>query len=216
MRLRFGECVLDFGTRELSRNGRVRPISPKAFGLLALLIENRPNAVSKQRIHDVLWPGAFVVDGNLANLVSELRGALGDRPRNSRVIRTVPRFGYAFTADARSASAAASRNGPSTFGLIRGDREIELVEGEHVLGRDEASVARIDASSVSRRHARLVVFGDRATIEDLGSKNGTFVEGRRIREPAPLGDGDRIRIGTVELVFRRYMPNGSTLTASTK
>ena len=68
----------------------------------------------------------------------------------------------------------------------------------------------IDVHSVSRRHARIVVSGDRATLEDLGSKNGTFLEGEAVTKPRPLVDGDRVRIGTVEMTFRRYVGGVST------
>ena len=214
MRLRFGECLLDLGTRELLRGGRAVSLSPKAFELLALLADKRPDAVSKQQIHDTLWPGYFVSDGNLPNLVRELRVALRDEAHTPRIIRTVPRFGYAFVADVRTAPGGASPRKAPKFGLIREDREIALAEGENVLGRDEGSVAWIDAPSVSRKHALIVVSGDRATLEDLGSKNGTYLDGRRVRERerAILGDGHTIRIGTVDLIFRRYAADRSTLT----
>lgn len=96
MRLCFGDCVLDFGNREVFRGETLVRLSPKAFQLLELLATNRPNAVAKDKIHESLWPGSFVVDGNLANLIRELREAVGDDARQPRVIRTVQRYGYAF------------------------------------------------------------------------------------------------------------------------
>jgi DNA-binding winged helix-turn-helix (wHTH) protein len=74
-------------------------VSPKAFALLAALIERRPKALSKDELHKLLWPDAFVSDANLPNLVAQLREILGDDAHEPRVIRTVPRFGYAFRAD---------------------------------------------------------------------------------------------------------------------
>ena len=100
MRLAVGEWVFDSDTREVIRAGVAVPLSPKAFALLELLIDRRPKAVSKAEIHEHLWRGIFVSPSNLANLVTELRSALGDDAHNPRIIRTVPRFGYAFNADA--------------------------------------------------------------------------------------------------------------------
>ena len=92
----FGEFVLDLSTRELARAGIPVSLSPKAFQLLGILVENRPNALSRIELQDRLWPGTFVVEKNLTNLVSEIREALGDDPAHARFIRTVHRFGYAF------------------------------------------------------------------------------------------------------------------------
>jgi len=217
MRLGFADCVFDPDTREVVRGGRVVPLSPKAFQLLEILIRDRPKAMSKQELHRELWPSTFVADANLANLVADLRGALGDDAHRPRIIRTVQRFGYAFAADARPLAAAPPGAGgrSATFKLIWDDREIALSEGENVLGRDESSVVWIDVYSVSRRHARIVLSGDRATLEDLGSKNGTFLRGARVTSPISVEDGDEIRIGTVSMTFRRFEPGGATRTAPT-
>ena len=112
MRLRFGDCVFDSDTREVFRGDRAVALSPKAFALLDLLIAARPAAVSKADIHDRLWPGIHVSEANLANLVVELRAGLGDDARKPRILRTVPRFGYAFRAAARP-RAGLARTPPS-------------------------------------------------------------------------------------------------------
>jgi DNA-binding winged helix-turn-helix (wHTH) protein len=201
MRLRFEDFVFDSDTREVLRGDRSVPMPPKVFQLLELLILERPKALSKEQIHDRLWPDTFVSDANLANIAADLRAALHDDAKNPRVIRTVQRFGYAFVADAMSAEGDPVS---SVFRLIWEGREISLAEGENVLGRDRTAVAWIDAFSVSRRHARITVAGDDATIEDLGSKNGTFVGGRPVQGRQPLRDGDEVRIGTVTLILRRF------------
>ena len=94
----FGDFVLDLDARELVRAGTPVSLSPKAFQLLGLLVECHPRALSKTELQDRLWPGTFVVEKNLTNLVSEIREALGDSSANPRFIRTVHRFGYAFRA----------------------------------------------------------------------------------------------------------------------
>src|SRR5712691_6998980 len=110
MRVRFGKCVLDAETRQLSVRCKAVHISPKAFQFLELLLESRPKALSKTEIHERLWPGTFVSDGTLASLLVEVRSATGDSARKSRFVRTVHRFGYAFSGSTeelrRSVSAA--------------------------------------------------------------------------------------------------------------
>ena len=96
MQVSFGGYCLDVGTRQLLRDGTEVRLSPKAFDLLLVLVDNRTRAVSKAELHDRLWPGTFVTDSNLAVVVAELRSALHDPPRAPKFVRTVYRFGYAF------------------------------------------------------------------------------------------------------------------------
>ena len=85
-------------------------------------------------------------------------------------------------------------------------------DGENVIGRTHDCVVRIDSPLVSRRHARIVVTDGVASIEDLGSKNGTFVAKRPIKELTPLTDGDEVSVGSVVLLFRKGYGPGSTET----
>ena len=89
-------------------------LTPKAFLLLELLLDRRPEAVAKAELLERLWPETFVSDAGLHNLVAEIRAALGDAPRAARYIRTVPRYGYAFHGDARPAPEA-PRSARQTF-----------------------------------------------------------------------------------------------------
>jgi DNA-binding winged helix-turn-helix (wHTH) protein len=216
MRLTFGDCVYDSGTREVSRSGRVLPLSPKAFQLLDLLVRSRPNAISKQEIHEQLWPGTFVSDASLGNLVAELRAVLDDDARAPGIIRTVHRFGYAFHADVRAASAYAGTAVVPGVAcrLVWDGCEIQLVLGENLLGRDAAAAVWIDDAAVSRQHARIVVGAEGATLEDLHSKNGTKLSGKRIEGVVTLADRDTIGVGPATIVFRLYRQTGSTATAT--
>ena len=210
----FGECSFDPGTRQLFRKGKLVDLSPKAFHRLEILLDRRPKALSKEELQDLVWPGVFVAEGNLARLVTEIRHAIGDSSDEPRFLRTVHGFGYAFSGQAR-ADTDDKRDAVegSVFKLIWGDREIALREGENVLGRDRDAVAWVDVGSVSRHHARIVVSGEKARLEDLGSKNGTFVKGRKLAAPRDLKDGDEIRIGTVPMTFRRFESPETTRTA---
>lgn len=213
MRLRFGEFVFDSDTREVVRGGQPLAISPKTFALLDLLLECRPNAVSRAAIRSRLWPDVHVSEANLANLVVELRSALGDDARRPRVIRTVPRFGYSFRAAARPARAAPEGErdprGPA-YRLTWGRREVALEPGDNLIGRDRDAVVWIDDESVSRRHAMVAIGPEGAAIRDLGSKNGTYVGSRKVRGTVPLADREVVRIGPATLTLRILRRTGST------
>jgi len=94
-----------------------------------------------------------------------------------------------------------------------GDRQFALPEGENVIGRDPAASVWIDKSSVSRRHARVLVTAGAAILEDLGSRNGTYVAGKRIRSPTKLSTGDSIKVGVTTLIFRSSRGLGTTESA---
>ena len=211
MRLQFGDCTLDLETRELLRSGKTVPIEPKALRLLELLLRARPRALSKDELQDGLWPKTYVSERNLARLVLVVRMLIGDRARAPRFIRTVHGYGYAFSGEV--ADLSRRRRGPTAAiqcRLIWGEREIALVEGENVLGRDPDAVVWIDRNSVSRRHARILITGETAILEDLGSKNGTYLCGKRLTEPMPLATGDEIKIGAARFVFRLFRATGTT------
>ncbi|MGE5716089.1 MAG: FHA domain-containing protein [Acidobacteriota bacterium] len=216
MRVRFRGCVLDSETRELLVGGETVHLTPKAFDLLTNLIENRPRALSKAEIHEKLWPGTFVTEGTLTSLLAEVRSAIGDEKHEKRLIRTVHRFGYAFagSVEIEGAGPRGRARAAYAYRLYQRSREFALEEGENVLGRDPGVNVFLDQTSVSRRHARIVTSGENAQIEDLRSKNGTFVRGARIEAPSLIADGDEIRLGSVPLTFRVFPLSGSTETAS--
>jgi hypothetical protein len=85
-------------------------------------------------------------------------------------------------------------------------QEVDLALGETLIGRSLDCQVTIEDPLVSRQHARIVVQGDDATLEDLGSRNGVKLNGLTVRTPAQLKDGDRLRIGTQELVVSRIEP----------
>ena len=217
MRTRFGQFVLDQGTRELLHRGKVTEVSPKAFRLLEILLERRPEAVSKEDLQNLLWPSVFVAEGNLSRLMNEVRKAIGDDAEKPRFIRTVHGFGYAFSGAAET-DGTPSKPAPSdvVLKLYWDDREIALEEGENILGRDKDAVAWIDYPSVSRHHARILVSGGEAVLEDLGSRNGTMLGGEKVTGRRPLSDGDRILIGSARLTFRRYVGAGPTRSPGTR
>jgi DNA-binding winged helix-turn-helix (wHTH) protein len=208
MRLKFGDCVLDLRSRQLERADKIVPLEPKMYELLEVLITRRPAVVTNDELDELLWPEVYVARTSLTRLVSELRAVLGDTPRDSHIIRTVYKTGYAFCADATGMPAASAA--PAIIELVWKKHSLPLADGEHIAGRDVECSLVIDATTVSRRHARITVVAGTATIEDLGSTNGTHVNGTRISAPTRLVLGNEVALGTELLQVRRR--NSSALT----
>lgn len=202
MKYEFDRFTLDTDARQLTHGSEAVHLTPKAFELLELLIAKRPRAVAKQELYDALWPGTYVVDGNLPVLIREIRNALGDQSRSR--VRTVHRFGYAFDEEVTSSAVHL---------LAMGDRDFRLKSGDNVVGRDPKADVSLPWPSVSRRHAVIHVQGNDATLTDLNSKNGTRVAGREATEPVQLADGVVIQFGKVEVTYRCPAQQGETETA---
>ncbi len=206
---RFAPFTLDDGRRTLTRHDIDVHVTPKAFDLLVLLVTETPRVVPKAELHGRLWPESYVSDATLLGLVKELRRALDDEGASSR-IRTVHRVGYAFAAalDAAPAPHAVS----ARHWLVMADRSLALSGGENTIGREPSASVCLGLAGVSRQHARVVVAGDTATLEDLRSKNGTKVGDRSVTGPVQLRDGDQIQVGPVVLIYRTSGDELSTET----
>jgi len=203
----FGPFRLLPHVRRLERDGTAIALTPKAFDLLLALVVHRERALSKDEILLLVWPGSIVEESNLAQQVLLLRRALGA----DDCIATIPRFGYRFAVavveeQSRGASAAISPHC-----LIWDGREFLLREGLTVIGRAEDADVQIPVPSLSRHHARVLVRGLEATIEDLGSRHGTWRGTLPVTAPTLLVSGDSIRLGTATLVYCMVMPDDSTL-----
>ena len=207
---RFGRFELDSARHQLRRDGAHVHLGPKAFELLSLLIEASPRVVAKPELHERLWPRGVVSDATLVALVKELRRALDDRDRQSPVIRTVHRVGYAFE---QPLEREEPQSTPLTVHwLLTGERRLPLASGENIVGRAAQAQIWVDHPTVSRRHASIVIVGSEARVEDLRSKNGTSVGGTRLAAPLSLRDGDRVTFGQVLFTYRRGDRNPSTVT----
>ena len=213
MQVRFGEFTLDTESRQLLRDNADRHVSPKAFELLHLLLANRPRALSKEELHERLWPSTFVSDATLSSLVAEVRAALGEKAGRERFVRTVHRFGYAFkgTATDLTSPTTATDHRPRCC-IIWEWGQVPLGEGEHLVGRAADVAVWLESPTVSRHHARIRVRGAEVTIEDLGSKNGTSLRGERVTKPSPVLDGDEIELGSILVKVRVFDTLGSTET----
>jgi DNA-binding winged helix-turn-helix (wHTH) protein len=209
---RFGRFVLEQDGRQLLLGRDEIHLSPKAFDLLTILIANRTRALPKTELQERLWPSTFVEETNLASLVAEIRRALRDTATRPTFIRTMYRFGYRFVGAVEeiSATAHAAPAGGKLW-LAFQNRRTLLLEGANVIGRAPDATIQCDAKGVSRHHARIVVSKGEATLEDLGSKNGTYLRRQRITS-ARLSEGDEIRLGTAVLTFRLDPLPGPTET----
>jgi DNA-binding winged helix-turn-helix (wHTH) protein len=217
MRLRFGAFTFDSERRLLLNAGTPVHLGPKAFDLLHLLLERRPKVVSKTLLMERLWPRTFVADNSLATLVNDLRTAVGDEARDPRILRTAHGVGYAFIAtavdepDERETSRV--DRGLSRWLLIWDQTSLPLMAGENIVGRPAQGVIGLDAPTVSRHHARIVITGDQATIEDLGSKNGTWNGAKKVEGIHAIKHGDELRFGLVLVRLVRVASDASTKTA---
>jgi len=216
MRLTFGDCVFDRERRELTCRGAVVHTGPKLLALLELLLAARPRALTKDEIHNSLWRGVFVSDATLTSLVTELRAAIGDNARAPSLVRTVHGYGYAFCGNVSMEPAASrgERDVVHPYRLVFGDRELSLSRGDTILGRSSDATVFVDDAGVSRHHAQITIGEHGAILEDLGSKNGTVLNGRRIDGPTALADGSVILIGATTLKFRMFAAPGSTETVA--
>ncbi len=155
----------------------------------------------------------FVGETILATLVAEIRRALDDSARVPAYVRTVHRFGYRFVATvSEAAPTRAGSDRAVRMYLTSDNRQFPLLDGAVVIGRGDDVAVRIESGGVSRHHARIVVSGDEARVEDLGSKNGTFVDGKPVTGTCVLRDGAEIRVGPATLTFKVAAAGDATET----
>jgi len=205
MTVQFGAFTFDSRSGQLRRNDQAIPLPGAASEVLVALLENRPDMVRKETLLERVWRGTAVSEASLSVAIAKLREALSDDPQQPRFIRTFHRKGYAFIAEATELTEHGGHAaGVSVFVLEWNGQRLVLNEGENVVGRNPLrSSVCIDEPRVSGRHARILVAGGSAVIEDLHSTNHTFVGRLRVTAPHTLADGDVIRFGGPTAVFRR-------------
>jgi DNA-binding winged helix-turn-helix (wHTH) protein len=200
MKVRFGPFTFDSGRQQVLDEGRAVPLSPKAFAVLELLLAHRPDVIDKETLMSRVWFGAHVTDASLTMVIAELRRALGDSAESPAYIRTAHRRGYAFCGEAEVIPDGRPQPAAAFWVVVGGMRTV-LAPGETTVGRDPASGLWLDVPSVSWRHARLIVERRTASVEDLGSTNGTFVEGERVKSRVTLRHNDTLVFGDVRATF---------------
>src|SRR5712672_2365222 len=103
---RFGQFALDSRKRTVSRADSPISLTPKVFDVLLFLAQNPNRLVTKEELLQAVWADTFVEEGNLTQYIYYLRKALGDNSEDTRLIVTIARKGYQFTADVTVAEAA--------------------------------------------------------------------------------------------------------------
>lgn len=197
----------------ISREGSRIRLEPKVMDVLQCLSMRPGELVSKRELTDCVWQVEFISDNRLTRAIADLRRALGDDAATPRYVETIPTRGYRLVAEVTGGPVATNAlEETSRFKLEAADSSYALREGENVIGRGTEAQIRVESEWASRRHARIVVSGHDATIEDLGSKNGTFVRGVRVEEVVKLHDGDEIGIGRGVTVLRFVTILGTTRT----
>jgi DNA-binding winged helix-turn-helix (wHTH) protein len=216
--VRFGLFELDAKTGELRRKGAKVALQDQPFQVLAMLLARPGELVTRDELRQKLWADAVFVDFDhgLNKAVGKIRRALGDLAESPRFVETLERRGYRFIAPVERVPAIPPAVPDPTapalvVRLVWNDRAIPLAHGTHFIGRDPASAIWIDSSVVSRRHARLMIDDAAITLEDLGSRNGTFVNDDRIDDVRRLVDGDEIRVGPARLILHAAR-SAATLT----
>ena len=212
MSICFGAFTLDVEARQLFRAGELVHLPPKAYDFLTILLNSGSRALSKAELHAALWPETFVSEGNLSRVVADLRAAIHDTDNTNGLIRTVHGYGYAFNGEAEDRPADQRRTSLARCWLVWSTGDVRLREGESIIGRDPDSTVWLDLAGVSRRHARVVLTESGAELEDLGSKNGTFLGETLLTGPVTLSHDDRIRIASMTLVYRTRTVEGLTVT----
>lgn len=176
MLLRLGDCELDLAAREVRLAGKVRPIEPRAYAVLACLAERSNRVVTKQELLETVWPGRRVSDASVARAVMKARQAIGDTGEPA-LIRTIPRVGYRLAAEpgeapsadqtATAAPAVPLRIALLPFENATGDAALEWLEFglmslvAHAIGHD----ARL--SPVAMQSLLAAADGAQATGSDL-------------------------------------------------
>ncbi len=209
---RFGEFELNVAAYVLLRAGERVKLERIPMEVLILMVGRSGSLVGRSEIETALWGSQVFVerDSAINTAVRKIRQALGDDAEQPRFVETVVGKGYRLIAPVEDLSAESRPLFP-TFCLMRGKRQFMLAAGENLLGRDTTARVCIDHASVSRRHARITLQSDRAILEDLESRNGTFLNGRRIDTPVEIGHGAIIGLGPITLTVVGQVPAASTL-----
>lgn len=216
---RFGPFELDVAAYELRRDDTRVPLENRPMDLLVLLVQRAGTLIDRQTIQRAIGEAGVFLDWDAAinTAVRKIRRALGDDADRPQYIATIVGKGYRFIAPVAHVEGSRSEAGPTWF-LTQDSREYPLAPGDNLIGRDAAVRVRLGHPSVSRRHARIRIDDACAIVDDLGSRNGTFVDGRRIDSVTgcELRNGTILGIGSVTLQVIVLTSSASTMPLSGK
>ncbi len=208
--MRSGHSVLVVAERRLLRSGRPVRLTPKAFALLVLLVENSQSALSKDRLIEALWPGRFVIEANLTKHIWMLRQALGGD--EECYIETVPKLGYRFAAPVEMSPPDASKSAePHRLTSESVGRADPVAIGTARLRKSRKLVAGVLAGTLCVAAVAFVQFRHERTMADLSSAGTTVA----LTDPADLSPArDTTWIGpAVQEMIGTSLSLGSKLRA---
>jgi DNA-binding winged helix-turn-helix (wHTH) protein len=182
----FDGFALELGRRQLTRDGEVLHRTPKAYDLLALLVDHALRVVTKRELHERLWKDTFISDTTLVGVVKELRRVLDDRSGDRPIIRTAHRVGYAFC---RLVAVSTAVSSGGEHWLLVDERRIVMLPGANVIGPDPAAVVarfggRLASSRTYHRRSR------GCPARRPWKQERTTMRDRRILGECSLRDGD--------------------------
>lgn len=213
--VRFAGYELNLTAYALRRDGQPIKLEKMPMEVLILLVRRAGALLERSEIHAALWGAEVFVDRDAAinTAIRKIRHALGDDAARPRFVETVVGKGYRFVAPVEGRPAGSRRSFPRYF-VTRGKHEFMLEAGETLFGRDPAAGVCIDHPSVSRRHASLSIGAGGAMLCDLGSRNGTFLNGRRVDRSMQIEHGAVIGLGPITLTFVVLTAPASTRSMS--
>jgi len=196
---RLGEWLVEPMANRVSLGDTSVQLEQRVIAVLVCLARNAGEVVTRSQLVDSVWDEGFVADNTITHAVAELRKALGDSHRNPTFIETIHRRGYRLIAPVQFDVASSFMNSATHFSYLAVARGIEfpLIDGANLIGRGPDTTIMIPSMKVSRHHAKITVEHDVASLEDLGSKNGTYLNGTKIQEPVQLDGGDLVGVGCV-------------------
>lgn len=221
---RLGGWLVQPSLNRLSRQGRTVHVEPKLMDVLVFLASRPGEVTSKEELLEAVWGRPYIAESVLSRAIAELRRALDDNAAAPDIVETIRKRGYRVIAAVEAVGAPTGNDGagkvpdaPVGAGeapvvLVWGQRELPFSVGSFVIGRAADAALRLRTPRASRHHARLTVGECHVSLEDLGSKNGTFVRGSRITLPTELVDGDDVTIGGEVFIVRLSVSSGTTLT----
>jgi DNA-binding winged helix-turn-helix (wHTH) protein len=214
---RFADFELDVAAFTLRRMGVAVRLEKIPMEVLVLLVQRAGTLVERDSIYTALWGSQVFLDRDAAinTAIRKIRKALGEDADRPRFVETVVGKGYRFVG--RIVPPPLDREAPAArYRLTRGAHAFALQNGENVIGRDPDVQVFLDHPSVSRRHARISITSDRVVLEDMNSRNGTYVDGRGITSPTDLRDGAIIGVGPITMTFVSLTAAASTRPMSGK
>jgi DNA-binding winged helix-turn-helix (wHTH) protein len=229
---RFAEFELDVAAYALRNRGESVKLERIPMEVLILLVERAGTLVERSEIQTQLWgPEIFLEhDAAINTAIRKIRHALGDDAATPRFVETVVGKGYRFIAPLENVRSPTQPGEPAANGspeqsaqqrpqfprysVMVGKQEFILNSAETLLGRDPTAGICVDHPSVSRKHARISIESDGVILQDLGSRNGTFLNGRRVDAPAKIHHNSVIGLGPITLVFHVARAPASTQSIS--